>query len=372
MKLCGALAALILLPALVSASVLDEFSLAALLDKEMRDREMPGLRAAVVLADGSVVRAAVGVADRKAGIPLDNDIGMPGGSTGKTFVAALTMLLVEEGVLSLDDPISKWLGGRDWFARLPNAEEIRVRHLLSHSAGLGDYPGRPSFLLSMIVRVLRHGSAYYEPEELIAFTLGKRPSFAPGEGYRYTDIGYLVLGRVIEAATGRGYFELLEERVLVPLGLDRVRAQDDAVLTDVAIGYTGGASVYRKDGRMKLDPRSEWTGGGLIVTPEMLARFYRSLARGELVSTESLTLMLESGYRKPGAEWHYGFGVFVHAPTRSFGHAGLWSGYRSHVAHYLDRELTVAVQTNRDGRVDLESVVVRIARATGGGEPAVP
>ncbi len=349
---------------------IDQAALAALLEEARTEGKMPGLRAAVQLADGRVVRAAVGLGDVEAGIALDNEIGMPGGSTGKTFVAALAMLLVEDGTLSLDDPASKWLGDRPWFARLPDADEIRVRHLLSHSAGIGDYPGRPGFILAMVGRVLRHGSAYFEPEELIRFTLDRRPLFPAGEGYRYTDIGYLVLGRLIEAAAGRSYYDLLEERILTPLELDEIEPAVQSALPNITPGYTGGARNLKKDGRMKLDPRSEWTGGWLTTNPTMLVEFYAALAEGRVVTLESLALMLESGFRDPAeSDWHYGFGVFVHGPSRSFGHAGLWSGYRTHVAHFMNSGLTVAVQTNRDGRVDLESIVVRIARLAAGNAP---
>lgn len=119
---------------------LDRAELAALLEEARSEMDLPGLRAAVRFADGSIVRASVGLADVENSVALDDSVGMPGGSTGKTFVAALTMLLIEDGVLALDDPASKWLGGIEWFDDLPNAETMRLRHLLSHSSGLGDYP----------------------------------------------------------------------------------------------------------------------------------------------------------------------------------------------------------------------------------------
>ena len=85
---------------------MDESALAALLEEAHADRRTPGLRAAIRFADGRVVRAAVGLADKKAKTPLDDTVGMPGGSTGKIFVAALAMLLVEDGTIALDDPAS--------------------------------------------------------------------------------------------------------------------------------------------------------------------------------------------------------------------------------------------------------------------------
>ena len=352
-------------PPVVSAE--DQGALRAILEETRAELKMPGLRAAVRYPDGRVVRAAVGLADREADIPLDDSVRMPGGSTGKTFVAALTMLLVEDGVLSLDDPASKWLGDRDWYRRLPNADDIRVRHLLSHSAGLGDYPGTMRFRIRMVWRAIRRGGRF-EPEELIGF-IDRKPRFPAGRGYAYTDAGYLVLGRVIEAATGRAYYDLLRERILEPHGLDEIGLQDRSVLPHITPGYTMGARNLREDGAMKFDPSSEWTGGGLTTNPTMLVRFYGALAEGRIVRPASLAEMLAGGWRDPATpEWHYGFGLFVHDGGASFGHGGMWPGYRTHVRHYAESGITVAVQTNRDGRVDMPSVVDRIVSSLGEAE----
>ncbi len=343
---------------------LDDTELGNLLESARVDSKMPGLRAAVRAPDGRVVRAAVGLADKEAGIALDNDMGMPGGSTGKTFAAVLAVLLVEDGVLSLDDPAAKWLGQHDWHDRLPNADAIRVRHLLSHSSGMRDYPQSTRFNTSMVWRVIRHGSARYEPEELIGFVLNKKPLFAPGEGFHYTDAGYLALGLIIESATNRDYYELLAERVLEPLGLSQVRPQTQSALPNIATGYMGGARNLKKDGRMKFDPTSEWTGGGLVTTPTMLVEFFAALAEGRVVQNDSLQLMLNSGWRPSTVtETRYGFGVFVYDYGRSFGHGGLWPGYRTRVEHDLETGITIAVQTNRDGRVDLAELIDRISAA---------
>lgn len=356
---CFLIACMVLSPA---AHAIDQSDLTALLEDARSEMKMPGLRAAVHLADGRIIRSAVGLSDVEAKIPLDDTIGMPGGSTGKTFVAALCMLLVEDGTLSLDDPASKWLADAPWFSDLPNADEIRVRHLLSHSAGIKDYIGTMRFHLAMIGRVVRNGSAYFSPEELIGYVLNRKPLFPAGQGYHYTDAGYLVLGRIIESATGRNFYELLIERILKPQNLDHVRPADQSVLPGISPGYIGGGRNLKKDGRMKFDPSSEWTGGGLITNPTMLVRFYSSLASGQIVKPESFTRMLEGGWRDPQEPgFHYGYGMFVYADGETFGHAGLWPGYRTRVAHHLPTGATIAVQTNRDGRVDLEGLIKRIA-----------
>jgi D-alanyl-D-alanine carboxypeptidase len=341
----------------------DDGELQEWLETTRNELKMPGLRAAVRLEDGHIVRASVGLADKETSTPLDDLVGMPGGSTGKTFVAALTMLLVEDGTLSLDDPASRWLDDTSWYYRLPNHHEIRVRHLLSHSAGIMDYIDTAKFHFSMIGRVVRDGSARYEPEELIEFVLDRKPLFAAGEGYHYTDAGYLVLGRLIEAATGEPYFDLLTERILIPHQLTGIRPADKSILIDIATGYMGGGRNLKKDGRMKFDPSSEWTGGGLITTPTMLVQFFGALVNEQVVRKESLEQMLAGGWRDPDMPGsHYGFGLFIGEAGKSFGHGGLWPGYLTHVKHFVPGGITVAVQTNRDGRLDMEALVDRIAQ----------
>lgn len=353
-------AALLALAYSQAAFALEEAALTELLQSARDEMRLPGLRAAVLYPDGRIVRAAVGLADKKKKLPLDSEIGMPGGSTGKTFVAALTLLLVEEEILSLDDPASKWLGDKAWFRKLPNSDEILVRHLLSHSSGIGDYPGKFRFTLGMVSRAIRHGSAYFEPEELIRFA-GRKPLFPPGQGYAYTDVGYLVLGRVLEAATGATYYDLLRERILIPQDLDQVRPQDQSALPNISPGYQGGVSNLKKDGRMKLDPRSEWTGGGLVTNPTMLVQFFGALAEGKVVEPESLLQMLESGWHEPNGEgFHYGLGLFVDDNGRWFGHGGKWVGYRTHVTHFVPTGITVAIQTNQDDRTDMIGLTARV------------
>ena len=343
-------------------SKMDESTLTTFLERERVTMKMPGLRAAVRYPDGVLVAAATGLADVENDIVLDNDVGMPGGSTGKTFVAALTMLLVEDGVLGLDDPAARWLAGRDWFDRLPYAGDIRIRHLLSHSAGVGDYPGKFGYNMKMVWRVIRQGSARFEPEELIGFA-GRKRLYAPGEGFRYSDVGYLVLGRVIEAATGRTYYDLLAERILTPMELKGARPQDRLVIPNITPGYTYGQRNIRDDGTTKMDPSSEWTGGGLVLTPTALVRFHGALASGEIVSDDSYKRMVNGGWRNPKTPGeHYGFGLFVHRDGTWVSHGGLWMGYRTHVLHDVEGGMTVAVQTNRDGGIDMAGLAVRLVQ----------
>jgi len=333
-----------------------------LLEQYRAERNMPGLRAAIRFADGNIVNAAVGLADRENEISLTNEVGMPGGSTGKTFVSVLTMILVEDGILSLDDLASKWLGDRDWFHELPNSDQIQVKHLLSHSSGVRDYPQSIGCSISSFWRIVRRGSNEFTPEELINCVTNKRPLFPVGEGFYYTDAGYLVLGRLIEAAAGRSYYELLQEHILSPLSLDQIRPQDREVLEDITPGYASGARNLRADGTSKYNPTTEWTGGGLVTNPTMVVEFYGALVEERLISQSSLELMLAGEWQDPqGSNFHYGYGLFVYPGENSFGHGGMWPGYRTQVLHDQTTGITIAVQSNRDGSIDLPSVIEGIA-----------
>ena len=354
-----------------STPALEQATLANLLAAELSAQNMPGVRASVRFADGREVSVAVGYADLETKALLDATTPMPGGSTGKTFVAALTMLLAEEGVLSVDDHASRWLGDTAWFARLPNADAIRVRHLLSHSAGIADYPATVGFQLANAWRRVRRGSAYFSPEELIGFTLDTRPLFAAGQGFAYSDTGYLVLGRLLERAADDAYYALLSRKILLPHKLTNVQVVDVSNPPGVPNGYQDGgifglAGVLDKRGRMKLDPASEWTGGGLNTTPAMLTRFYSLLAAGKIVQPGTFRSMLAGGYRdSQSPSVFYGYGLFVDEDEDTIMHGGRWPGYRSRVVHYLATDLTIAVQTNRDGRVDLSGLIERIADLSG-------
>ena len=340
---------------------INQDSLIGFLEETHKRENMPGLRAAIRYPNGQIIRASTGYANRELEIVLNDTIGMPGGSTGKTFVAVLTMMLIQEGVLSIDDPISLYVGNTSWFKQFTNGENIKIKHLLSHSSGVRDYPATIAFTLKMIWRVIRHGSAKFSPEELIQLVQHKKPRFDPGRGFGYTDAGYIILGRVIESATGESYYDLLNERILKAHNLTKIHAQDESIMKNVAMGYMANTPVINKEGQMKLDPSSEWTGGGLITNPTMLVEFYGKLVDGEMIERELFQKMISGGWKNPDTpNFHYGYGLFVYKDGESFGHGGLWPGYRTHVAHFSESGITVAIQTNRDGSIDMLDIVISI------------
>ena len=350
----------------VSAGERQNATLAGILETFRVQHELPGLRAAIRSSEG-VIEAATGFADVRERRPLTTDMGMPGGSTGKTFVASVAMLLVEDGALDLDMPISHWFAGEDWYEELgPDRARITVSHLLSHTSGIRDHVDEPAFFASAGWRKLTGRSLYLTPREQIRFVSKKGLLFPPGEGYSYTDSGYLALGLVIEAVAGRDYETLLTERVLRPAGLSEARpARRD--LDNLANGFASsqlmraiglGGRTLKRDGSMKLDPRVEWTGGGLTTTPRALVGFYHALANGEIVTPDSFRTMRDAGFKSGGAQGHYGYGMGV--SENSFGHGGWFPGYRTAVRHFFAENLTIAVQTNTDLEVDANAIILAL------------
>ena len=330
--------------------------------------DLPGLRAALRSTEGSVA-AATGWADVEQEIPLTPQIGMPGGSTGKTFVATTAMLLVEQHALELDDPISLYVGERRWFSQLAGAEHITVAHLLNHTAGVPDHVDDTNFGLSLLWRRITGESRRYTPDELIEFILDNGLQSEPGTTFLYSDTGYLMLGQVLESAMSMRYYDILQEQILTPHDL-AARPQTSRTMDSLSVGYVdttllsmlaGISGRNMRDGELTFDPSSEWTGGGLVTTPDILASFYHKLANGKIVRAQSFELMRTQGVAQEQG-WHYGFGMYV--GEASVGHGGWYPGYSTDVRHFLDDNLTIAVQTNTDREFPIHEIRAALRELT--------
>ena len=335
-----------------------------------------GVSAAVVLPNEVIIAEAAGYADSETGEPMTTDTLFLGASTGKTYVAATLMTLVEEQRLNLDDKISTWLGDEPWFERLPNHDDITLRMLLNHSSGIPDHIYQKSFQWSRAWQIRRNRDAYYQPVELIEFILDKPPRAPAGDSYGYTDTAYILVGLIIEKVAGNAYYNELQNRILTPLALDSVVPSNSREIPGLAAGYVAGnfinyvAGVVGKNlenGLLNRNPASEWTGGGLATTPSALAKFYAALFRGEILRQDSIDEMISSTVPLPNPyNQAYGLGVFV-IENEEFGvylhHSGWIPGYMTNVIYYRDYDFAVALQMNQDYNYDIFEPVKDIARA---------
>ena len=314
--------------------------------------DVPGVSAAVVLADGTVLPLTAGFADKEMKQPMSADVLLMQGSVGKTYVAVVALQLVSERKLALDDRVEKYLGDEEWFGRLPNGPDITVRMLMNHTSGLVRYEFQPAFTEELA----KQPDKTWKPHELIAYILGSEPPFAAGQGWEYSDTNYIVLGMIIEKVTGQPYFTELRRRLLEPLELAQTVPVEGRRVEGLVQGYAGARNPFggqdrmlSEEGEMIINPQFEWTGGGIASTPSDLARWAKLMYEGKAFDPKLLPAMLE-GVEAPmlGAQAKYGLGVILR-PTRlgpSYGHSGFFPGYMTEVVYWPEHKLAVAVQVN--------------------------
>lgn len=315
----------------------------------------PGASLGVVLKDGTALGLASGLADKTANRPLRVDDLLMTGSTGKTFFAAVALQLIEAGKLDLNAPISKYLGTKPWFSRLPNAKDVTIRHLMTHTSGLVRYEFNPKFTADLRANPDRT----FSPEEEIAYLLDATPPFAAGQGWDYSDTNYIVLGLIMEGITGTKLYDEVDRRFLKPLGLTRVAPTTSRRVPGLAPGYAGPRDPLglpdevMKDGVFVINPQFEWTGGGYATSARDLARWGHALYTAKAVSVKMRDLMIaEAVPAQLGPQSRYGLGVIVRPTTPAgpaWGHSGFFPGYQTELVHFPESGLTLALQINTSG-----------------------
>ena len=343
------------------------------------ERGFPGGTLSAAFADGRVATAATGVADPRTAEPMTDTHRMLAGSQGKTFVAAVTLGLVEEGKLNLDARVSQWLGKEPWFARLPNAGALTLRHLMTHTSGIPDHLEVDEFWVA--VRAAPDKS--WRADELLSFVLDKPAQFAPGAGWAYSDTNYIIVGAAVEKAAGRAYYDLLRERILTPQGLHNIVPQESRRIDRLATGVTRLGERFGltpgpvlTDGQLPFNPQMEWCGGGVAATTADLARWTQAWFSGSLVKPETLEAMLDGGPARTGPGQRYGLGVQLrdspHGPVRF--HGGWFPGYMGEMAYYTDHRVALSILVNTDAGVGprsfqklFDTVMEKFIRSTDGG-----
>jgi D-alanyl-D-alanine carboxypeptidase len=326
------LASLALLSAILVAGPIRADSLDDALLKEMTLRQVPGL-SVLVMKDGKVIREqAYGLANVEHGVKVTPQTVFQSGSVGKTFTAALIQLLEQDGKLRLDDPISRHLP-----ATPPAWASITVRHLLTHTSGLGD----PYEIIDF--------RKDYTDEELIALEATVPVLFAPGQKWAYSNMGYHLLGFIANRVGGKFYGEQLRERIFAPLGMGtRVISEADLV-PHRAAGYAVKQGVLKNQDWVA--PRLNTTAdGSLYLTARDLARWDQALYGDQILDARLRSAAFSAARLNDGSDAPYGIGWFVDniKGRRHISHGGAWQGFRAQLCRYVDDKLTVIVLANSD------------------------
>ncbi len=294
----------------------------------------------VLLAkDGKVLyKAAFGIANKDFNAPNKIDTKFNLGSMNKMFTGVAIAQLVEKGKISYDDPLAKFIPD---FPNAEAAQKIKIKHLLTHTAGLGGYFSDRYWKLSRDqIRTVDDMMKLAREDE-------KNLAFEPGSQWRYSNTGMMVLGKVVEIASGKSYFDYVRDNIYKPAGMTNTDCYElDKVNTNLAVGYdkqfTDNGIAWSNNVFAHV-LRGGPQGGGYS-TVEDLLKFDQALRSGKLVNAESLKVLTSPKPELNSPD--YGYGFFASAGSPSTGHSGGFVGINSDLRMYLASGWTVAVMSN--------------------------
>ncbi|HKP16506.1 MAG TPA: serine hydrolase domain-containing protein, partial [Gemmatimonadaceae bacterium] len=283
-------------------------------------------------------QAAAGEANKDFGVKNTLDTKFNLGSMNKMFTAVSVMQLVEAGKLSLDDTLGKFLPAG---AMKPEVlAKVRVKHLLSHTSGLGSY------FTEAWDRQSR--ALWRSVDDWMPLLKDDTLQFEPGTRWAYSNTGMLVLGKVIEAASGQDYFAYVREHVAKPAGMTSTDAYElDRVNKNLAVGYDhegedANGPIYRNNIFQHVI-RGGPAGGGYSTVGD-LTRFAEALKSGKLVSAAGLRMLTTPKPELNSPE--YGFGFVIDNGGKIVGHSGGFNGINSQLDIYVGEDYTLAVMSN--------------------------
>jgi len=276
------------------------------------------------------------------------------GSISKQFTAAAVLMLQEQGKLSLDDPVGKYVPG------LTRGSEVTIREILSHTSGYQDYWPEDYVMTPML-----------QPEnaQQILDTWAKKPlDFDPGTQWQYSNTNFVIAGRIVEVVSGEPIFQFLTERIFRPLGMTSVWNSDAKQL------QPPDATAYYRHALGPLRPAPKegagwmFAAGELAMTAHDLALWDESLIAQSILKPESYKAMFAEVKLKSGKGTEYGLGVEVRDRNghRSIEHSGEVSGFVSDNEVLIDDGTAVAVLTNQDAVAAAATIAKLVAPLVAG------
>jgi CubicO group peptidase (beta-lactamase class C family) len=290
---------IVLSPPTTIASPLDQAQLTrdvdAFLDAEFA-KDKPGVAVAALCGGEVIYKSARGMANLELQIPLTADMVFRIGSLTKQFTAAAIMLLVEEGKVSVSDEITKYLPDYP-----TQGATITVEHLLTHTSGVRSYTDMPGWMETRIVNPM-------SVEELIDGFKNEPMDFQPGTEYRYNNSGYILLGAIIEKASGQTYAEFIQQRIFDPLQMGNSYYDEHSSIIKNRVSGYGGSLDDPKNARY-LSMTQPYAAGSLLSTVEDLGKWNTALFAGDVVSKDSLARMIADYKLTDGSLAGYGYGL---------------------------------------------------------------
>ena len=316
--------------------------------------------AVVITEHGKIVYSSGrGLADVAAKQPITAKTVFRLGSISKQFSAAVLLQLVDEGKVKLDDPVSKYLPG------FPKpGSDATIAQILNHTVGVQSYTAIPGFMAEA------NTDRAYTTGQMIALFKDLPSPSKPGEKFEYNNSGYVLVGAVIEAVTGKPWHVAVEERIGKPLSLRTIRyGVGEAAMPHMAKGYTEGPKGVAP--AQKIHMSVPHAAGALVGSAEDLATWGQALHHGKVVSTASYARMITPTKLPDGTAAPYGFGLFLEAVRGhdSIGHGGGIFGFSTDSLYFPKDDLFIAVLTNSDSPKTSPDVAIRRLAAMALGNP---
>ncbi|MBT6156893.1 MAG: beta-lactamase family protein [Planctomycetaceae bacterium] len=318
-------------------------------DKAVEDDKITGLSIGVAIGDEVLAAKGFGLANVELNVPVTADTVYRIGSITKQFTAAAILILVEDGKIDLDAPLTKYLPDYP-----SHGSAVTVKHLLQHTSGVADFTRLPEYRRDRPLDVSK--------DEVLDRFQNLPLKFPPGEKHRYCNSGYFLQGLIIEQASEKSFREFVESRLFEKLKMQHSYCdRSQTIIPHRAAGYTRWGGKLRNAPHISL---GQTVGAGNIsATMTDLIVWQRGLFADRLLRTETVRQMTTPGKLNDGKPFNYGFGVRVAslANHKVVRHGGGISGFRSDLAYYPDSRLTIVVLSNCE-HANPKKISDRIAR----------
>ena len=323
---------------------------------------LPGVAALVVKQGHPVLRKGYGMANMELGVPIIPEHVFRIGSTTKLFTATAIMLLVEEGVLALDAPVSRYLpdAPQQW-------DKVTVEHLLTHTSGIPNLSMDSGYWRT--TARLEHISA-----QLVAPVRSRPLEAVPGTRFAYNNTGYNLLGLLIEQVSGMDFFEFIDTRISRPLALAHTGSGSDRKLVPgLVTGYQAGPAPAWPIASSNL-----YAAGGMVSTVDDLAAFMAALQAGKIVTPASVRRMNTSYVLPDGKATGYGLGEWVRQVNgrHLVGHGGYIFNFYSQLEMDIDSGIVVVTLHNGDrfggDNEAMSKRLIEVVQGVSDGAPAGP
>jgi CubicO group peptidase (beta-lactamase class C family) len=298
--------------------------------------DSPGCALGVVREGKLAYTRGYGMANLEYGIPLSSTSVLDIGSTSKQFTAASILLLQQQGKLSLDDDIRKWV------PEIPAYQKpVTIRHLLHHTSGLRDY------LTLMSLAGYDFDGVTTDDDALALIVRQKALNFTPGDEFLYSNSGFFLLSVIVKRASGKSLREFAAENIFGPLGMKNTHYHDDhtMIVPNRATGYDKG----EKDGFVIAMSGFEQTGDGAVYTTvEDLLRWDRNFYEPQVGGKELLEQLQTTGVLNNGEKLTYARGLVVqtYKGLKKVSHGGSWAGYRADLLRFPEKNFSVICLCN--------------------------